>query len=68
MRTLVLKNTSNMIRATSEDIDRGYKKCDDCDKVFIFNAGTDYPASAWIKCIRCDSWVVDLNKSDNYEV
>ena len=45
--------------ATSEDIDRGYKKCEDCDKVFIFNAGTDYPASAWIKCLRCDSWVVD---------
>ena len=53
-----------MVQATSEDIDRGYKKCDDCDKVFIFNAGTDYPASAWIKCIRCDSWVVDLSKVD----
>lgn len=51
-----------VMKATKHDIDLGFKQCDDCEKLHIFNAGTDYDADEWVKCSRCDCWVVCQNK------
>ena len=44
---------------TQDDLDKGFKRCDDCNKLHILQAGTDYPNDAWVKCKECDCWVVD---------
>lgn len=46
---------------SAEDVAIGYKNCD-CGKRFVLEAGTDYPDECWEKCIKCHSWVVNLNK------
>jgi len=56
---IYLSTKIEVMKATKQDIDRGYKQCDDCDKLHIFNAGTDYDADEWLKCSRCDCWVVE---------
>ena len=50
------------MKANKEDLERGFKQCDDYEKLHIFNAGTDYDADEWVKCSRCDCWVVCQNK------
>lgn len=51
---------------SKEDIDKGFKRCDDCERLHILQAGTDYDRRAWVKCLTCDCWVVDeeLDKKD----
>ena len=50
----------------SEDMARGYKDCE-CSRRFILEAGTDYPLAAWGKCVKCESFTVDMKKAQQIE-
>lgn len=40
------------------------KKCDvtGCKYTHVFTSGTDSPAECWLKCERCEDYVVDQSK------
>lgn len=48
----------------SNDIDRGWKDCDQpsCNNRHILQAGMDY--ECWEKCRKCDSWIVNIVKEN----
>ena len=47
--------------ANNEDINRGYKVCDKClVNAHIYNSGYDF--DNWIKCDKCECWVVHASE------